>query len=216
MSKSKKNTVDPEEMIKKYGADAVRWFILSDSPPEKDVQWSDNGVASANKFLQKVWNLNQSVINKSEKIKRSNLKVEEEFTNNIDTYIFKINNLINKFQFNVVIANFYEIYRFFNSFIDKEIRKDVFIKNLEKIMLTFTPFIPHLASECLQNLNTKNSNQWPKINKKSIKNLKTKLVIQINGKTRDVIEIETDLDEKKVINIIAKRDKIEKFLKGKI
>ena len=64
MSKSKKNTVDPEEMIKKYGADAVRWFILSDSPPEKDVQWSDNGVASANKFLQKVWNLNQSVINK--------------------------------------------------------------------------------------------------------------------------------------------------------
>ena len=215
MSKSKKNTVDPEEMIKKYGADAVRWFILSDSPPEKDVQWSDNGVASANKFLQKVWNLNQSVINKSEKIKRSNLKVEEEFTNNIDTYIFKINNLINKFQFNVVIANFYEIYRFFNSFIDKEIRKDVFIKNLEKIMLTFTPFIPHLASECLQNLNTKNSNQWPKINKKSIKNLKTKLVIQINGKTRDVIEIETDLDEKKVINIIAKRDKIEKFLKGK-
>ena len=63
MSKSKKNTVDPEEMIKKYGSDAVRWFILSDSPPEKDVQWSDNGVASANKFLQKIWNLNFIIIN---------------------------------------------------------------------------------------------------------------------------------------------------------
>ena len=70
MSKSKKNTVDPEEMIKKYGADAVRWFILSDSPPEKDVQWSDNGVASANKFLQKIWNLNQSIINKKKKKKK--------------------------------------------------------------------------------------------------------------------------------------------------
>ena len=58
MSKSKKNTIDPEKMINQYGADAVRWFILSDSPPEKDVQWSDTGVASANKFLQKIWNLN--------------------------------------------------------------------------------------------------------------------------------------------------------------
>ena len=59
MSKSKKNTIDPETMIEKYGADAVRWFILSDSPPEKDIQWSDNGVVSSNKFLQKIWNLNQ-------------------------------------------------------------------------------------------------------------------------------------------------------------
>ena len=58
MSKSKKNTVDPEEMINKYGADAVRWFILSDSPPEKDIQWSDTGVLASNKFLQKIWNLN--------------------------------------------------------------------------------------------------------------------------------------------------------------
>ena len=62
MSKSKKNTVDPETMIKQYGADAVRWFILSDSPPEKDVQWSDTGVSSSNKFLQKIWNLNQLIL----------------------------------------------------------------------------------------------------------------------------------------------------------
>ena len=66
MSKSKKNTVDPEIMIKNYGADSVRWFILSDSPPEKDVQWSDAGVVSSSKFLQKVWNLNQSILNKTE------------------------------------------------------------------------------------------------------------------------------------------------------
>ena len=64
MSKSKKNTIDPETMIKKYGADAVRWFILSDSPPEKDVQWSDTGVASSNKFLQKIWNLNIQILKK--------------------------------------------------------------------------------------------------------------------------------------------------------
>ena len=67
MSKSKKNTVDPETMINQYGADAVRWFILSDSPPEKDVQWSDTGVASANKFLQKIWNLNFQISKRKEK-----------------------------------------------------------------------------------------------------------------------------------------------------
>ena len=66
MSKSKKNTVDPETIIKQYGADAIRWFILSDSPPEKDIQWSDVGVISASKFLQKIWNLNQNVLNKKE------------------------------------------------------------------------------------------------------------------------------------------------------
>ena len=215
MSKSKKNTVDPEEMIKKYGADAVRWFILSDSPPEKDIQWSDNGVASANKFLQRVWNLNQTIVNRSEKNEKINLKVEREFTDKIDTFILKINNLINKFQFNVVIANFYEIYRFFNQYHDKEIKKEILIKNLEKIMLALVPFIPHLANECLQNLKTTNSNQWPKVDKKTIVNLKTKLVIQINGKTRDVLEIDKDLDEDKVMNIVTKNDKIEKFLKQK-
>ena len=66
MSKSKKNTIDPEKMIKRYGADAVRWFILSDSPPEKDVQWSQVGVSSANKFLQKIWNINYEIINRKE------------------------------------------------------------------------------------------------------------------------------------------------------
>ena len=67
MSKSKKNTVDPERMINSYGADAIRWFILSDSPPEKDVQWSDSGVVSANKFLQKIWNLNHLISKREEK-----------------------------------------------------------------------------------------------------------------------------------------------------
>ena len=75
MSKSKKNTIDPETMIKQYGADSVRWFILSDSPPDKDVQWSDSGVASSNKFLQKIWNLNNVILNR--KNAKSNKKNEE-------------------------------------------------------------------------------------------------------------------------------------------
>ena len=83
MSKSKKNTIDPEVMITRYGADSVRWFILSDSPPEKDVQWSDQGVNSANKFLQKIWDLNNQIMNlketKSEKEKIKNLEVQVNY-----------------------------------------------------------------------------------------------------------------------------------------
>ena len=64
MSKSKKNTIDPEEIIKNYGADSMKLFIMSDSPPEKDVQWSDDGMESAYKFLQKLWTLHTTIIKK--------------------------------------------------------------------------------------------------------------------------------------------------------
>ena len=66
MSKSKKNTVDPEEMINMYGADSIRWFMLSDSPPERDVQWSQEGVSAAFKFIQKLWKLNHELLGKKE------------------------------------------------------------------------------------------------------------------------------------------------------
>ena len=102
MSKSKKNTVDPEEMINKFGADAVRLFILSDSPPEKDIQWSDNGVSAANKFLQKIWNLNLSIIN--DKNNNRNEILEKEFNLQINNYIKKIDTSIKGFRFNVSIA----------------------------------------------------------------------------------------------------------------
>ena len=99
MSKSKKNTVDPETMIKQYGADSVRWFILSDSPPEKDVQWSDAGVVSSSKFLQKIWSLNQSILNKAES--KVSEKKQKSFEDKIDLYVYKIDNAINRFQFNI-------------------------------------------------------------------------------------------------------------------
>ena len=99
-------------MIKQYGADAVRWFILSDSPPEKDIQWSDTGVYSASKFLQKIWNLTNTVIN-SKKIK-NDISRAKDFENKINFYGFKIDKAINNFQLNVAVAQFYEVYRYFN------------------------------------------------------------------------------------------------------
>ena len=102
MSKSKKNTIEPEVMIKNYGADAVRLFILSDSPPEKDVQWSDLGMISASKFVQKLFLLNEKVkiINTKEKNEISN-----ELSKFINQYLNKIEKNLSNFHYNVIIAN---------------------------------------------------------------------------------------------------------------
>ena len=90
MSKSKKNTIDPESMIKIYGADAVRFFILSDSPPDKDIQWSNQGVNSANKFLQKVWSISEVLIKRKDPTVEK--KDELELNKEINKYINNVTN----------------------------------------------------------------------------------------------------------------------------
>ena len=211
MSKSKKNTVDPESMIKIYGADAVRWFILSDSPPEKDVQWSDVGVLSANKFLQKLWNLNLLIINREETKNNENLL--KKFNSEITKLIEKIDTSIKEFKFNVSIALFYETYKTINNFQKEEINKKSLIENLTKVMKLMLPFVPHLANECLELLNCKNKNEWPEIIESSNKELK--FAVQINGKTRDIITVLKDSDEDVVTQFISKNSKANKFIKDK-
>ena len=210
MSKSKKNTIDPEVMIKKYGADAVRWFILSDSPPEKDVQWSDVGVISSNKFLQKIWNLCQQVINK--KVNKIDKKITEKFNLEISNLSGKIDSSINDFKFNVSIALFYETYKTFNSYLE-EVDKKTLIENLTKMMKLMIPFVPHLANECLDLLNCKNKNEWPKINK-NLQN-EIKFAVQINGKTRDIITIKKDLEKDTIMRTILKNSKANKYIADK-
>ncbi len=213
MSKSKKNTIDPETMIKQYGADAVRWFILSDSPPEKDVQWSDVGVASASKFLQKIWNLNKTIIN-SKETKKNDSK-EKEFETQTETFVLKIDKLINNFQLNVAIAQFYEAYKFFNESMKLNLSKKILAINFTKIIKLMIPFVPHLAHECLADLRCEDTNTWPKANQDLIKKLKINLVVQVNGKTRDVINVNKDLNEIEIKKLIAKSSKAKKYIEDK-
>ena len=213
MSKSKKNVIDPENMIRSYGADAVRWFILSDSPPEKDVQWSSQGVNAAYKFLQKVYNLNYVVLSRKQ-VENSG---DKDFEINFNNYIIKITGLINNFQLNVVIANVYSVYSLFNSALGGKISNDCLKKNLLKLMQILIPFVPHLAHECLELLEAKDTNIWPEINNKLVLNEKIKIAIQINGKTREVIEVKKDSDEKNVINECKKVKKInDQLTKSKV
>jgi len=211
MSKSKKNVIDPEKMIKSYGADAVRWFILSDSPPEKDVQWSNQGVNAAYKFLQKIYNLNYSILNR-EDCGQNN---EVEFETSFNSYVLKITNLINNFQLNVAVANIYEIFNLFSSFEKKVVSNQCLKKNFVSFMKLMIPFTPFLAHECLEQLGIKEINNWPKIEKELIASQKVKIAIQINGKTREIIQVEKDLNEKDVINESKRNEKISKNLISK-
>jgi len=210
MSKSKKNTIDPENIIKNYGADSVRLFILSDSPPEKDVQWSDQGMLASFKFVQKLWTLNSKIL---DKIKDNNQGDEgsdlTKFTNQI---INKITQNLEKFHYNVIIANFYEMYNFLIKEIDKPIKKEILIENYKKILILMNPFIPHFSNECLNNIN-ENQINWPKILKEDLIEEDINFVVQINGKKRAILKIKRDVVEKEILEIVKTNLEIEKFLK---
>tara|TARA_B100001142_G_scaffold113896_1_gene115985 strand:- start:1961 stop:4183 length:2223 start_codon:yes stop_codon:yes gene_type:complete len=212
MSKSKKNTVDPEKIIESYGADAVRLFILSDSPPEKDVQWSENGMASAYKFIQKFWYMSeqiQKLISKKKFDENENLEI---FTNQI---IEKINSALEKFRYNVIIACFHEIYSFYTKILDENKNYINLKNNFEKILIVLMPVAPHLASECLNNFTEQKEIRWPEVNLKYLKSEKNEIVIQVNGKKRGIISINKDSDEKHVIKNIKEMKLIDKYIKDK-
>mgnify|MGYP006256142345 FL=1 len=146
MSKSKKNTIDPERIINDYGADSVRLFILSDSPPEKDVQWSEEGIISSSKFIQKLWNLNEKILNQINEDHQKDH--DEEIKKYTNKYLKKIHDNLESFGYNKIVANLYEMYSFFNKQIEKKYTKQTLIVNYQKILITMTLVVPHLANEC--------------------------------------------------------------------
>tara|TARA_B110001452_G_scaffold73049_1_gene59082 strand:- start:5814 stop:8363 length:2550 start_codon:yes stop_codon:yes gene_type:complete len=216
MSKSKKNTIDPTKMIANYGADAVRLFILSDSPPEKDVQWSEQGMISSYKFLQKFWNMHKEIIKtiNAKKIGiESNNQSLAKFTNLL---INKINKNLNNFQYNVIVANFYETYNFLNKEIKNEINSSILFVNYSKIIKVMSPIVPHFVAECLEDLKSNEKElSWPSVDEKYLDKNDTDIVIQINGKKRSLINVGMDLDENMILSIIKKDLTIKKYLDKK-
>jgi len=216
MSKSKKNIVDPESMIKIYGADAVRWFILSDSPPDRDVQWSTEGVSAAHKFVQRIWNLNNKILDK--KNEKSDLDDEKKFLSKFNDYLFKISDLIDNFHLNVAIAKIYEITNLLEDSLTKKLSSKSLLESQIKFVKIMMPFAPHLSCECLSKLEGKNfyeKIQWPKGDKSLLKDQEITLVVQVNGKKRGLIVTKKDLSEKDALIEAKKIENIKKNLKDK-
>ena len=213
MSKSKKNTIDPQNIINNYGADAVRLFILSDSPPEKDVQWSEQGMLSAYKFIQKFWILHENIMNTS--LNFNSKKIDDDidiFTNQI---LNKITKNLEDFHYNVIVANLHEIYNYLIKYIRHAGDKTNFLSNYVKILKSITPIIPHITNECLEELKIEDKNKWPAIDEKYLINETFNIVIQINGKKRELLNFNGDVEEKILLQKIKKNEKLQKFLKGK-
>ena len=211
MSKSKKNTVDPEKIISNYGADSARLFILSDSPPEKDVQWSEEGIISSFKFVQKLWHLNLKI---SDQIDQNH---DEDTDNEIEKYtnkfLKKVTDNLENFNYNKIIANLHEMYSFLFKQIDKNYKKNTLLINYQKILISMMPIVPHFSNECLSILGLKEI-KWPKFDETKFKEDKVKIVIQINGKKRALIQTDFDISENNLLNIINKDISLKKYLKN--
>jgi leucyl-tRNA synthetase len=211
MSKSKRNTIEPESIIKMYGADSVRLFILSDSPPEKDVQWSDQGMRASYKFIQKFWLLHLEIKKKLNDDK-SSIGSSDELSKYTNILIDKITKNLENFHYNVIIANLYETYNFLIKEIKKNINKEDLLKNYSKILRLMLPLIPHIISECIEDLEIKDLKNWPKVDKNFINyDNNVKIVVQINGKKRSIIEITKDIEESDIIKKVEKDKKIKQY-----
>ena len=213
MSKSKKNVIDPEKIIESYGADAVRLFILSDSPPEKDIQWSEQGMVASYKFISKFWLLHKKIIEK--------LKANGKSTDNEDLNIFtnklikKISMNLEKFNYNVIIANIYETYNFLIKEVEKNYKSEVLKENYLKILTLMMPVIPHIISEAVKDLKYDQKLNWPEAEEKYLQEKYVNIVVQINGKKKTLVKVEKNLPDKEVINKIREDEKISNILSDK-
>ena len=212
MSKSKKNTIDPEKIISNYGADSARLFILSDSPPEKDVQWSEEGIVSSFKFIQKLWKLNEKIV--MEINKNHNTDFDNQITKYTNKYLKKIHDNLESFSYNKIIANLYEMYSFLTKQIEKTYTKNTLLENYKKILIAMTPILPHFANECLSIINAKNF-KWPEYDISMLKEETVNIVIQINGKKRGLIQTKPNITEEKLFEIMKNDEKIMKYFDQK-
>ncbi len=215
MSKSKKNIIDPENIVSKYGADAVRMFMLSDSPPEKEIKWTEQGIVGSYKFIQKFWILHEKIKQKIKISSEENKLNNENLNKFTNILIDKVTKNLEKFNLNVVIANYYETYNFLNKIVDKNINNKILEKNYYNILKLLFPVIPHLSSECISDLKKDLEFTWPiPINKYFIEN-KVDIVIQINGKKRGLINVEKGVNEESITNKAIIEKNIKKYIENK-
>jgi len=216
MSKSKKNIIDPDDIIKIYGADAVRWFILSDSPPDRDIQWSDNGIQGAFKYVQKIWRTYEKLkIYKKVKEENNNILIK-----NSNILIKEITDCIEKFHINVAVAKLYVFLNNINEELDKQsLGKEDIMNVYKKYLIIVSAFIPYIANECWEKITGKQDiilQEWPKIDESFLQRENFDIVIQINGKKRAIINATNNENEENILSKSLAIKNIQVILDKKI
>ena len=228
MSKSKKNVVDPEKIINEYGADTARLFILFASPPDKTLEWSEQGVEGSFRFLKRVWNLVTSNLEKIKDVKpytkndgnlKGNIKNLRRKTHET---IKKVNNDIEeRFHFNTAISAIMELVNHANQIkIENELDRKVFRETIETIIILLSPFVPHFSDELWSILTGKENDfiinkPFPEWDEDALKKDEKLIVVQINGKVRDKFLVDINLTEEEIKEKAFNNEKIKKFLLNK-
>lgn len=226
MSKSKGNTVDPDEIFKNYGADTARTFILSDSPPARDFDWSDAGVEGCYKFLNRVWRLvstNQEKITFNYKVPETRTKANDDLVRMVHISIKGItNDISNDFQFNTVISKYRELANYISDWTNKaqwnDEDKNVFSFAILTLMKLMSPVAVHMTEEVWTSLGAKTSihdEKWCEYDENLAKASSITLVVQINGKVRDKIEVDEALDQEELKKIALESQKVKDATEGK-
>ncbi len=225
MSKSKGNTVDPQGLIEKYGADTVRLFVLFAAPPEQSLEWSDQGVQGAHRFINRIWKLvNKHIhagLSEDFDVNHSN-KDLKLMRSKIHKTLFKVkDDYLRRHSFNTAIAAVMELsndipQEWFDSSASPEMRK-VANEAIESILLMLNPITPHLCQHLWWQLYPQESiidKPWPEIEESLLIDDKLKIAIQVNGKLRSEIEIDTEIEDDSVKSIALNDEKIIKHLDG--
>ena len=237
MSKSKNNGVDPEEIVKEYGADSSRVFTLFAAPPEKELEWNMNGLAGAYRFINRLYLLVSGTAEfsdhnaKSEnhygvELKKRNQK-DEEIQKKLHQTVKKVTESIeDDFHFNTAIAAVMELLNDMTTYKQEVIDKDnisseskkIWREVLEKTILLIAPFAPHVADELWAYLGNKTftfEEEWPKYDEKLTKDHTFNLVIQVNGKVRDMISAQIGISKDDAEKLALESEKAKKFIDGK-
>jgi leucyl-tRNA synthetase len=205
MSKSKRNTVDPEPIVAKYGADAVRWFMLSDSPPERDLEWSIGGIEGAARFVQRVWKLAAS--------SAGGEGVDEALKRKLHRAIAATGEAIENLQFNKAVAQLYELV----SAIEKAPPSATRTESVRNLVRLAAPMAPHLAEECWDALGQQGlvaNAQWPKFDPALLVEDQVTLAVQVNGKLRDTLTAPRGLDRAEAESLALGSEKVQRQLAG--
>lgn len=227
MSKSKGNTVDPDEIFENYGADTARLFILSDSPPARDFDWSDAGVEGCYKFLNRVWRLvssNAEDINLDYKLEFPLKKDNDDLVRNVHIAIKGVtNDISNDFQFNTVISKYRELTNAIYDWRSGKKELDAQDKNVMSFAITallklMSPVAVHLTEEAWHELGAENSiheESWLEWDENLAKASSITLVVQVNGKVKDKIEVDEALGQEELKEVALNSPKVKELTDGK-
>lgn len=225
MSKSKKNVVDPDDLVSEYGADTLRLFCLFAAPPEKDLDWSERGVEGCNRFIQRVWRLyhlweeylikDVVVENLSNKAARDIIRMTHKTIKRVREDALK------RFHFNTAISSIMELVNYLYNVEKKEdleIRKAMSFA-IKSLIILLYPFTPFIAEELWEKMGNKKSlffEKFPEYNESLIEEEIVTIVVQINGKVRGKLDFPATTSEKEMEEIILKDEKVKQYIKGDI